>query len=166
MKRESQNTGGKWRHEATIRRVTRRLFALLLLLLQLHRIVDSGRRIDSQDTHTMHLRELGDDANEENAQVDNDIEFLVIGGLASDVRQQRGHQHQELLGLRPRSTRIDLLIQGESIVFTLGTIIGAALDPMEKNEGDLPQTRSRLTMTMQSLKDSDTEYLPLHEQCS
>lgn len=58
----------------------------------------------------MHLWQLGDDANEENAQVDDDIEFLVIGGMASDVRQQRWHQHQELLGLRPWSARIDLLI--------------------------------------------------------
>jgi hypothetical protein len=48
----------------------------------------------------------------------------------------------------------------------LGTIIGAALDPMEKNEGDLPQSHHRLTTTTQSRENSHTDYLPLHEQCS
>jgi hypothetical protein len=85
----------------------------------------------------MHLGQFRNNANEENAQIDNNIKLLVVCGMTSYISEYCGHQYQELLGLSPWSARINLLIQGKGIVFTLCAVIRCALNPMENDESNL-----------------------------
>lgn len=95
------------------------LHGLVLVLIHLHGCVDTRRAVDPEDAHPVHGGHLGDDADEEDRAVHNDIERLVVRRIAGNPSDDRGDEHHELLGGRPGDPGVQLLVERHGIVFTL-----------------------------------------------
>ena len=110
-------------------------------------LIDTHSRIDSKDTHAMHLRDLGDDQNEKYAAVDKDGKRFVIGVMTGDPSQERRNDHQELLCVCPRHAGVDLLVQSEVAVLALRGFIRTPFDPVKHDICQLNNKYNKISLS-------------------
>ncbi|KAL4105765.1 hypothetical protein PRIC1_003824 [Phytophthora ramorum] len=86
--------------------------ARLVLLV----IVNADRGVDTEDSHAVELRQLGQDERRPDGEIDEQVARVVIRGDRGGQEQERGDHHEKLLRVGPRVALVDLLVERELTV--------------------------------------------------
>lgn len=101
-------------------------------------VVNPRGLIPAKHPHPVHLRNLGDDAQQHvHRGIDRQVIEIVISHVGNSEDQGSVHEEEALLSLGPWDAIVDLLPEREPIVLALTEIVGGALDPVEEVEEHL-----------------------------